>query len=68
MGEQLIEAARHNNIDLLDEIINSIPNPKELASLLNNTKTPLGNYIYHVAALQGNCMKLRCSLKTYVFK
>ncbi|KAI0998066.1 hypothetical protein K3495_g10126 [Podosphaera aphanis] len=54
MGEQLIEAARRNNIQLLQEIIDQVPDTEKLASLLNDTKTVLGNHIYHEAALQGN--------------
>lgn len=55
-GEQLIAAARGNNTDLLKEIIASFSDAQELVDVLNNTKTPMGNYIYHEAALNGNCM------------
>lgn len=53
-GELLIEAARRNNTDLLEEVIESVNNPEKLAILLNETKTVLGNHIYHEAALKGN--------------
>lgn len=53
-GELLIEAARRNNTDLLEEVIESVNNPEKLAVLLNETKTVLGNHIYHEAALKGN--------------
>ncbi|RKF79919.1 Ankyrin repeat-containing protein [Golovinomyces cichoracearum] len=53
-SEQLIDAARRNNTDLLNDIIKSVPDPEELAHLLNNTKTPLGSHIYHEAAANGN--------------
>lgn len=53
-GEQLIAAARGNNTDLLKEIIASFSDAQELVDVLNNTKTPMGNYIYHEAALNGN--------------
>jgi hypothetical protein len=54
-GELLIEAARRNNTDLLQEVIDGIGNADKAAVLLNETKTVLGNYIYHEAALRGNC-------------
>ncbi|KAI6249205.1 hypothetical protein HI914_02947 [Erysiphe necator] len=53
-GEQLIAAARGNNTDLLEKIIASFSNAQEVAQLLNNTITPIGNYVYHEAALRGN--------------
>ncbi len=51
----MIEAARRNNTELLQEVIDSVGNPEKMAILLNDTKTVLGNYIYHEAALKGNC-------------
>jgi hypothetical protein len=54
-GELLIEAARRNNTDLLQEIIDGCGSAEKAAVLLNETKTVLGNYIYHEAALRGNC-------------
>ena len=59
-GEVLIEAARRNNTDLLQEVIDGIGNAEKAAVLLNETKSVLGNYIYHEAALRGNCM-LHCT-------
>ncbi|RWA03613.1 hypothetical protein EKO27_g11494 [Xylaria grammica] len=53
-GEQLIEACRRNNVDLLAEIIDGCKNDKEISDLLNNTTSVLGNHLYHEAALQGN--------------
>ncbi|CZS98596.1 hypothetical protein WAI453_001956 [Rhynchosporium graminicola] len=54
VGEILIEAARRNNTDLLKETIDSIGDEDKVAKILNETKTVLGNYIYHEAALKGN--------------
>ncbi|TGJ78453.1 hypothetical protein E0Z10_g10316 [Xylaria hypoxylon] len=54
VGEQLIEACRRNNIDLLTEIIENCKSDKEISDLLNNTTTVMGNHLYHEAALQGN--------------
>jgi len=53
-SELLIEACRRNNTELLQEVIDSCKNPEEVAELLNSTKTVLGNYLYHEAALRGN--------------
>ncbi|CAL3962245.1 unnamed protein product [Diplocarpon coronariae] len=53
-GEILVEAARHNNTDLLKETIDSIGDEDKAAKILNETKTVLGNHIYHEAALRGN--------------
>ncbi|KAL2069046.1 hypothetical protein VTL71DRAFT_15384 [Oculimacula yallundae] len=54
VGEILIEAARRNNTDLLKETIDSIGDEDKVAKILNETKTVLGNYLYHEAALNGN--------------
>ncbi|KAG9243730.1 putative ankyrin repeat-containing protein [Calycina marina] len=53
-GELLIEAARRNNTDLLQEVIDEAGSPEKAAILLNTTKTVLGNHVYHEAALRGN--------------
>ncbi|KAI1352679.1 ankyrin repeat domain-containing protein [Xylaria sp. FL0043] len=52
--EQLIEACRRNNVDLLTEIIQNCKSDEEISNLLNNTTTVMGNHLYHEAALQGN--------------
>ncbi|KAI1454060.1 hypothetical protein F4805DRAFT_335010 [Annulohypoxylon moriforme] len=52
--EQLIEACRRNNVDLLNEIISNCKNDDEISDLMNNTTTVMGNHLYHEAALQGN--------------
>jgi hypothetical protein len=52
--EQLIEACRRNNVDLLSEIIANCKGDDEISNLLNNTTTVMGNHLYHEAALQGN--------------
>jgi hypothetical protein len=51
--EQLIEACRRNNVDLLHEILEPLGDD-EIADLLNNTTTVMGNHLYHEAALYGN--------------
>lgn len=53
-GELLIEACRRNNTDLLQEVIDGCGSEEKAAELLNSTKTVMGNYIYHEAALRGN--------------
>ncbi|KAI0019684.1 ankyrin repeat protein [Xylariomycetidae sp. FL0641] len=52
--EQLIEACRRNNVDLLSEIIANCKDEDEISNLMNNTTTVMGNHLYHEAALQGN--------------
>ncbi|KAI1803855.1 hypothetical protein F4811DRAFT_553376 [Daldinia bambusicola] len=52
--EQLIEACRRDNVDLLEEIVSRYKSTKEISDLLNNTTTVMGNHLYHEAALQGN--------------
>ncbi|ROT34717.1 hypothetical protein SODALDRAFT_329585 [Sodiomyces alkalinus F11] len=52
--EILIEACRRNNTDLLQEIIDGIPDEDQLSKILNNTTTVMGNHLFHEAALQGN--------------
>ncbi|KAK7914429.1 hypothetical protein PG985_012132 [Apiospora marii] len=52
--EQLVEACRRNNAELLQEIIENCKSEDEISDLMNNTKSVLGNHLYHEAALQGN--------------
>ncbi|KAI1742022.1 ankyrin repeat protein [Xylaria scruposa] len=54
VGEQLIEACRRNNVELLTEIIQNCKSDDEVSRLLNNTTSVMGNHLYHEAALQGN--------------
>ncbi|CAK7241173.1 MAG: hypothetical protein STHCBS139747_002632 [Sporothrix thermara] len=51
--EQLIEACRRNNTELLTEIL-QCRSEADAARLLNETVTVLGNHLYHEAASQGN--------------
>lgn len=51
--EQLIEACRRNNTDLLTEVLAG-RSEEDAAKLLNETVTVLGNHLYHEAASQGN--------------
>lgn len=53
--EILIEACRRNNVDLLTQIIDETGNDAKMASLLNDTRTVMGNHLYHEAASRGNC-------------
>lgn len=52
--EQLIEACRRNNTDLLLECLAG-KSDAEISKLLNETTTVMGNHLYHEAASQGNC-------------
>ncbi|EPE08131.1 ankyrin repeat protein [Ophiostoma piceae UAMH 11346] len=51
--EQLVEACRRNNTDLLTEVLAG-RSEEAAAKLLNETVTVLGNHLYHEAASQGN--------------
>jgi hypothetical protein len=51
----VIEAARRDNVELMQEVLDKYLTPEEAAKLLNSSKTVLGNYAYHEAALRGNC-------------
>ncbi|KAF4332122.1 ankyrin repeat [Fusarium beomiforme] len=51
--EQLIEACRRNNVDLLNDCLED-KSDAEISKLLNETKTVLGNHLYHEAAAHGN--------------
>ena len=50
-----MEACRRNNTELLTETLEG-KGEDEIAKLLNETTTVMGNHLYHEAALQGNCM------------
>ncbi|KAM0133174.1 hypothetical protein ACHAP3_006103 [Botrytis cinerea] len=52
-AEQLVHAARSNNIDLMKSILENCKNEEEAADLLNNAKDGSGRYVYHIAASQG---------------
>lgn len=54
LGEQLIEAGRRNNLDLLETILEG-QTPEQVATLINETRDPLGNSVLHVAAQNGSC-------------
>ncbi len=56
--ERLIEACRRNNTDLLSEVLED-KGDDEIAKLLNETTTVMGNHLYHEAASRGNCSYLR---------
>ncbi|KAI3393773.1 hypothetical protein diail_3732 [Diaporthe ilicicola] len=51
--EILVEACRRNNVELMQETLEG-KSEKEIADLLNNTKTVMGNHLYHEAAARGN--------------
>ncbi|ODA83308.1 hypothetical protein RJ55_01821 [Drechmeria coniospora] len=51
--EQLVEACRRNNVDLLREILADRPDA-EITRLLNATTTVLGTHLYHEAASHGH--------------
>ncbi|KAF7898483.1 hypothetical protein EAF00_004929 [Botryotinia globosa] len=52
-AEQLVHAARGNNLDLMKDILESCKSEEEAADLLNNAKDGNGSYVYHIAASRG---------------
>ncbi|CCH63002.1 hypothetical protein TBLA_0I03490 [Henningerozyma blattae CBS 6284] len=54
-SEQLLEAARRNNIDLLNNIVTGLNNdPTKIAHLLNESKDAFGNTALHLCAKHGS--------------
>lgn len=54
-SEQLLEAARRNNSDLLHELLSKYHDkPQEAIDLINTAKDPSGNGALHLAAKYGN--------------
>lgn len=54
-SEQLLEAARRNNTDLLKELLSKYQDkPHEAIELINTAKDPSGNGALHLAAKYGN--------------
>ncbi|KAK5991042.1 hypothetical protein PT974_09318 [Cladobotryum mycophilum] len=51
--EQLIEACRRDNTDLLKDLLED-KGDDEISALLNHTTTVMGNHLYHEAASRGN--------------
>ncbi|KAH0495630.1 hypothetical protein TgHK011_009165 [Trichoderma gracile] len=51
--EQLIEACRRDNVELLTELLED-KSDSEITRLLNETTTVMGNHLYHEAASRGN--------------
>ncbi|ANB13472.1 hypothetical protein AWJ20_1765 [Sugiyamaella lignohabitans] len=64
LAEQIIEAARRNNVELLDEVLSDatqgIPEGDEkhrvesIAKLINEARDPLGNTALHITARNGH--------------
>lgn len=54
-AEQLLEAARRNNTDLLHELLSKYEsNPHDAIELINSAQDPSGNGALHLAAKYGN--------------
>ncbi|ODQ82755.1 hypothetical protein BABINDRAFT_159270 [Babjeviella inositovora NRRL Y-12698] len=53
-GEQILEAARRNNVELLEELRASIQEPAAIATLINESRDIMGNTALHLAAHNGN--------------
>ncbi|OUM51955.1 hypothetical protein BVG19_g1101 [[Candida] boidinii] len=54
LSEQIIEAARRNNTDLLDEIFDELDNDhSKISDLINNSTDPVGNTPIHLTCKYG---------------
>jgi ankyrin repeat protein len=53
-GEQIIEAARRNNVELLLEVFEAQENSTAIAKLINESRDPLGNTALHLASITGS--------------
>lgn len=54
-GEQLLEASRRNNVDLLNSIFESVENdPTKIAELVNSSTDPFGNTALHLCCKSGS--------------
>lgn len=53
-AEQIIEATRRNNVDLLNEVFEDLTDTEQRAKVINEARDPIGNSPLHLAALNGN--------------
>lgn len=54
-GEQLLDASRRNNTDLLEHILEGLSNDSDkIAELINTAKDPLGNTALHLCCKYGS--------------
>lgn len=54
-NEQLLDASRRNNIDLLDTIFNELGNDSsKIANLINSSRDPFGNTALHLCCKYGS--------------
>ncbi|SMN22748.1 similar to Saccharomyces cerevisiae YGL242C Putative protein of unknown function [Maudiozyma saulgeensis] len=54
-GEQLLDAARRNNIDLLDTVFEELnEDPAKIADVVNHSKDPFGNTALHLCCRYGS--------------
>ncbi|CAI4454480.1 AIS_collapsed_G0018080.mRNA.1.CDS.1 [Saccharomyces cerevisiae] len=55
LSEQLLDAARRNNLDFLETVFDSLDNdPEKIAKLINESKEPLGNTALHLCCKYGS--------------
>ncbi|CCF60086.1 hypothetical protein KAFR_0J00180 [Kazachstania africana CBS 2517] len=54
-GEQLLDASRRNNVDLLETVFSDLANDhKKIADLINSSKDPFGNTALHLSCKYGS--------------
>ena len=54
-GEQLLDAARRNNVDLLETVFKELEeDPAKIADVVNHSKDPFGNTALHLSCRYGS--------------
>lgn len=54
-GEQLLDAARRNNVDLLNTVFENLQgSPEQIADLINSSRDPLGDTALHLCCQYGS--------------
>lgn len=54
-GEQLLDASRRNNVDLLNTVFENLgESPEKIADLINNARDPLGDTALHLCCQYGS--------------
>lgn len=55
LKEQLLDASRRNNADLLNAVLETLDGDKQaIQSLINDSKDPLGNTAIHLCSKYGS--------------
>jgi hypothetical protein len=54
-----VEACRRDNVELFQEVLSGMKGqpPEKIAEFFNNATDVMGNYLLHVCATYGSCMR-----------